>query len=390
MMLTLRRRYVSLLTLGSVLAVASAVALAMLLSASSAAEKQHAPLLGRSAVSSGLVVGLSSGAAGWGGKSTARRLNVITSRTGVKWMRDEFQWNVIEPSRGKFRFSYYDHYMLLVAQQGLHVVAHLMTAPKWASPSVSSVPANPTDYARFIAAVVHRYGPHGTFWQTHPDLRGSAITMYELWNEPYYSTGNGGQYNPGRYARLVKAASIAGHAADPSVKFLVDAEMQSALTRGVWVWWVDGLYQAVPNLNKYFDGVSVHAFGTDTKTLHPVVYGQPYPNFQRLRKIEDIRRLFLHHGAANKPFWIMETGFSTCTQRSSYCVSSGKQVEDFRALFNYLQTTWRSWVQGAFVYRYDDGVPPNSLEGGYGLVHLNGRAKPALSLVKAFASASSG
>ena len=36
------------------------------------------------------------------------------------------------------------------------------------------------------------------------------------------------------------------------------AEMQSAFARGKWRWWVDELYQAVPDLNRYFDGVSVH------------------------------------------------------------------------------------------------------------------------------------
>jgi polysaccharide biosynthesis protein PslG len=388
MMPMLRRRYVRLLSLGCSLAAVSAIAIATVLPASSPAEKPSSQVLGHSALSGGLIVGLSAGAGGWGGSSTLPRLNLLTRRAGVKWMRDEFEWSVIEPRRGTFRWSYYDHYMLLVGQKGLHIVAHLTNAPRWASRSVFSIPADPTAYAQYVAAVVHRYGPSGTFWQQHPTLRGSAITTYELWNEPYYSTGNGGSYSPGRYARLLKAASIAAHAADPSVKILLDAEMQSEQIHGIWTWWVDSLYQAMPSLNRYFDGVAVHAFGTDTKTLRPVVYGVPYPNFQRLRKIEDIRHQMIRHGAAGKPFWIMETGFSTCTQRSSYCVSPRKQVQDFNALFHLLRTTWRSWVQAAFVYRYDDGVPSNSIEGGYGLVHLNGKAKPALSAVRSFASSS--
>ena len=39
--------------------------------------------------------------------------------------------------------------------------------------------------------------------------------------------------------------------------------MQSARdSNGNWQWWTDALYQAVPDLNNYFDGVAVHPYGT--------------------------------------------------------------------------------------------------------------------------------
>jgi hypothetical protein len=238
-----------------------------------------------------------------------------------------------------------------------------------------------------VAAVVGRYGPGGSFWRKHPNLAGSSITAFELWNEPYFANGNGGNYDPGRYARLVKAAGTAGHAAAPSAKFLIEAEMESHLD-GVWTWWVDALYRAVPNLNQYFDGVAVHDFGKDTTNLSPIVYGQPYPNFGRLRRIEDLRQQFLRHLAGEKPFWIMETGWPTCTQPNSDCVTPAQQAANLNTLFGYLKTTWKAWVQAAFVYRYEDGSDPNTVQGGYGLVKLDGVPKQALGLFKPFALAS--
>ena len=122
----------------------------------------------------------------------------------------------------------------------------------------------------------HRYGPHGSFWTSHPTLTKTPITTFELWNEPYYDNGDNGDYNPGRYARLVKAAGAAGHAADPSAKFLIAAENQCALVSGTWVWWIDALYQAVPDLNNYFDGVAVHPYGTDLTNVSYPTPGQAY------------------------------------------------------------------------------------------------------------------
>jgi hypothetical protein len=334
-----------------------------------------------------LVVGLSEGASGYGGATTGQRLDQLMSATHTKWLREELRWSKIEPSAGKFSFSYYDHYMLAAAKRGMHVVALLNDAPRWAAPAAIALPANPTAYAQYVAAVVGRYGAHGSFWRKHPNLSGSAIEAYELWNEPYFGSGNNGQYDPARYANLVKAASTAGHALDPTAKFLLEAEMASQLNR-VWTWWVDALYQAVPGLNSYFDGIAVHDFGHDTNTLPPMIAGQPYAGYGHIRRIEDIRRQFINHGAATKPFWIMETGWSTCTQTSIDCTTPARQAANLTTLFNYIRGTWKNWVQTAFIYRYEDGASPNTVQGGYGLAHLNGKAKPALGIFRLRARAS--
>jgi hypothetical protein len=236
-----------------------------------------------------------------------------------------------------------------------------------------------------VAAVVGRYGPGGSFWREHPALAGSAISTFEVWNEPYFASGNGGVYDPGRYARLVRAAAVAGHSVAPSTRFEIEAEMASHLNR-VWTWWVDALYQAVPGLNRYIAGVAVHDFGLNTTDLSAIVPGQPYPNYDHLRRIEDLRRQFLAHGAGGKPFWITETGWSTCRDASG-CVTPARQAANLATLFDYVRGRWRTWVQGVFVYRYQDGAQPASVQGAYGLVRLDGRPKSALRVFRTFAAA---
>jgi polysaccharide biosynthesis protein PslG len=329
-----------------------------------------------------LVVGLNDGSAGWGGASTGPRLDAVTSQTGTSWVREEFLWSAVEPSPGTFDFSYYDHYMLLAAEHGLHVLALLDGSPSWAASNPNAIPSDPNTYAQFVAAFIARYGPHGSFWQSYPSLAGSAITTYELWNEPYFSSGNGGDYDPAAYAQLVRAAAIAGRAVDPSVTFLLEAEMQSEMTNGQWVWWVDALYQAVPDLNSYVDGVAVHDYGANTTSVPEMVPGKPYDGYGHILRIENLRQQFIAHDAGSKPFWITEAGWSTCTDSSSGCVNESQQASNLQTLFSYVDGPWRSFVQAAFIYSFQDGTDPSNVQDGYGLTHLDGTAKPALAVFR--------
>jgi hypothetical protein len=165
--------------------------------------------------------------------------------------------------------------------------------------------------------------------------------------------------------------------------------MQSAREpNGQWVWWTDALYRAVPALNRYFDGVAIHDYGSDVTGLNPMVRGQAYNNYGHVRRAEDLHRQFLRHGASKKPFWITEAGWSTCTEASSDCVSDAQQAANLATLFGYVRDRWKSWVRAVFIYRYADGTDPTTVQEGYGLTSLNGTPKPALSVFRTAAMSS--
>ncbi len=338
--------------------------------------------------SRGLVIGLDASVAGWG--DIPGRLDQVVSSSGTKWLREDFQWDEIEPQPGKFDFSRYDQYMLAAAQHNTHVLALLFETPSWAGPSWNSIPADPSAYAAYVAAVVGRYGPHGSLWKQHPGLADYAIQTYELWNEPYYDNGDDGNYDPGRYARLVKAAAIAGRQADPAAQFLLAAENQAQLVNSKWVWWVDALYQAVPDLNNYFDGVAVHPYGTNMTGLSFPTPGQAYNGYEQVRRVQAIHREFTQHGAADKLLWITEIGWPTCTSGSDRCTTPAGQAAHLTDVFNYARTDWRSFLQAVFVYSYDDShaEDPNNPEDDYGLAYNNGASKPALSVFRSNAASS--
>ena len=299
--------------------------------------------------------------------------------TGAGWTREAFAWDVIEPQSGSWDFSRYDAVLLSAAQRGLMVLPVLMTAPGWAAPAWNAIPSDPTAYGDYVAHVAARYGPGGSFWSAHPDLAAFAPQYFEIWNEPYYVQFSNNDINPGRYARLVKAAGQAGKAANPQAKFLAAAETDVQPTGGSqWVSWTDAMYQAVPDLNNYFDGVAVHPYSGNQAPDAPV-NGYVHDKFVRMQTIRD---KFVSHGAANKPFWITEIGWSTCTGNNE-CVSESNQAAYTAKLFDMIKTTYSSYVQGIFLYHYTDfgNGDPNDREQWYGMIHRDGSHKPVYNVL---------
>ena len=44
--------------------------------------------------------------------------------------------------------------------------------------------ASYADFGRFVAALIGRYGPEGSFWTGNPSLPKRPIEAWQLWNEP--------------------------------------------------------------------------------------------------------------------------------------------------------------------------------------------------------------
>ena len=93
----------------------------------------------------------------------------LIAETGVRWVRAEFHWSVIEPVPGQgYRWARYDRMVREYNKRGISVLAILTYIPE----------GMPRDwhviddaFQRFAAAVVARYAPQG-------------VHHYEVFNEP--------------------------------------------------------------------------------------------------------------------------------------------------------------------------------------------------------------
>jgi hypothetical protein len=329
----------------------------------------------------GLHVGITIESHGFGDGTGDRQDQALAMN--ATWSREEFDWSVIEPSPGVWDWSRYDRMFTEASPRHLSIVADALESPSWAGSAWNALPSSSSTYADFVAHIAARYGPGGTFWTSHPSLTPDPLGWIELWNEPYCACFSLGGADPARYAALVKASVLAGRAANPGVKYLIESDSTGS---GGRPWFLAGMYAALPSLNQYFDAVAVHPYSYD---VSPAVPSTQY-GFQE--GLTDARNLLVANGAADKPMWITELGWPTCPGGAAYrCVTEAQQATYLKAAFDLVKTTYSSYVRAIFIYHYGDFLPgdPNDREQWFGLSHVDGTHKPAYDTFKAEAAGSS-
>lgn len=305
----------------------------------------------------------------------AGREQDVARRTGVQWLREEFDWDVVEPRRGRWNWRRYDTVIGEAARRRMRVLPLLNGSASWAAPRWNQFPDDLEEYGEYVAKVVERYGPGGRFWRAQPDLAEYAPTHFELWNEPYIEFFSIDKVSPGRYARLARAGAAAGRAANPRAKFLLAADSFYTEAPGVYRNWIDGMYRAVPALNSYFDAVAIHPYSSG---VSPDVYTPAAGTRWQFRRIEEMRSRLVAHGAADKPLWITEVGWATCRGHHD-CVSERAQAAYITRVFDYARGPYAGFVDAVFVYHMNDWGPPDRTEKEYwfGLRRRDGTHKPA-------------
>ncbi len=298
---------------------------------------------------------------------------------GITWVREDFAWSVIEPERNRFVWDRPDAFMRNTARLGIDVLAIAAYAPPWASGHADSdkyPPVAAADYARFVAAIVRRYGPGGTFWASHPTLEPRPIRAIELWNEPWLSVTWRPAPDPAAYARLVRAAATAVKSIDRHVGVLASADLWEYDDSRQSGEWLGPLLAADPDL---WRGHLVDAW-----SLH--VYSQSYgpsdtsaPDSVRFDRLLLVRDLAAAADAA-KPIWITEVGWRVDQPRPD-AVSEAEQAQYLHDGLVRALGEWGSLVQRAFVYEWTD--PAAFADGGgYNLVRPDGSTRPAWDAIK--------
>jgi len=296
---------------------------------------------------------------------------------GVTWVREDFTWSTIEPTRGRFVWTRTDALMRNAARLGMHVLAIATYAPGWASGHQESdkfPPTNPQDYARFAGAIAERYGAGGTFWRANRRLVPSPLTAIELWNEPWDADFWGPGPEPAAYARLVRAAATVLKRSHPGIAVLASADMTG--TGGVE--WFKPLLAADPTLWQSWlvDAWSVHLYCQD-RSPWDVTSQQQY-RFDRVL----VTRALASQAAAAKPIWITELGWST-DPGSADAVSEDTQAKyEYDALYR-ATTEWSSFVRRSFVFTW---TKPSLVANAYNLLRLDGSPRPAWQAIQTLIS----
>jgi len=142
----------------------------------------------------------------------ARRLD----EARVSQIRETFIWNRVEPRKGSFEWAKFDQAVEIAGAHGIKVLGVLAYSADWASSAPSDVtgrtrslypPTNPDDFAKYVTAVVRRYG--------------DRIDEWEIWNEPNHPLFWFPHPNPEAYAVLLHVAAQVIRREDPGAKIVL-------------------------------------------------------------------------------------------------------------------------------------------------------------------------
>lgn len=218
-------------------------------------------------------------------------------RTGATIARCDTLWEATEPEAPidgvhHYDWSFDDSVAGSLAAQRLRWLALIDYSAPWAESVPGqdhSAPSSASDFAAYAAAFAARYGPGGSFWREHPELRAEPVETYEIWNEEDSGFFWKPAPDPARYAALYAAARDAVEFVDPTARVLV-----GGLTNADFL---ASMLSARPDLRGHIDGVAIHPYGHDPADV--------------LASIRASRTLLQSLGLATTPLYVTEFGWTT-------------------------------------------------------------------------------
>lgn len=319
----------------------------------------------------------------------------LVAETGASWLREDFEWEVVEPANDEWKWADTDELFQDAAERGMEILPILNSPPCWAVPKETDPeecwetwPVGNAEYAEFTAEAVKRYGPSGDFWDERPLLDGDLAPRYwEVWNEPYYPSFTNGEVDPARYASLFKAAAIAGDEANSGTDYLiesvVDATVDPEIDPKGWVHWAEEIVDAEPTIGNYIDGIAIHPYPES----HDPTYEPENGTDASFRNTDINYERWLEEGI-NRPIWITETGYSSCNDGVVRCVPGltqtareEKKAEWLAELFDELGKDEYAFVHAVFLYnlRQWPTVPNGNFSSWLGIIDAEDKHLPAWS-----------
>lgn len=221
------------------------------------------------------------------GVNLSQQLGLMAA-AGVERVRAEFNWATAEPYQTwadvppyyrpffvhgpggiPIDFLTTDRLVSAAAKHHLAILPVVISPPAWdAWPTGNHMqPVHDAPYGEYLGALVHRYGPRGSFWSSHRSIPRMPISTWQIWDEPnlpyFWNTAD---WAPS-YVQLLRVARQALRRADPRARIVL-----GSLTGASWRE-LPKIYQ-VHNARRLFDAVAANTYAptpTDViNTLHAV------------------------------------------------------------------------------------------------------------------------
>jgi hypothetical protein len=279
--------------------------------------------------------------------------------TGVRWLRVDFDWSVIQAGGpGSYDWVRTDRVVKAAAARHLSIIALVTYTPEWARPFGTpdkNPPSNPDDFSRFVSTAAQRYASLG-------------VTTWEIWNEPNVATFWYPRPDPEGYTALLVRAAAAIRAVEPHATIISgglapasdkasgsQVDVRTFLTR---------VYAAGGGGS--FDAVGLHPYS------FPQLPGFP-ADYNTFLAAPGLYQVMVDHGDAAKPIWGTEIGAPT--EGGGGSVSEAVQAQIVAQAYE----RWTAWkFTGPLIwFSYADaGFDAANRDEHFGLIDAQGRRKP--------------
>jgi hypothetical protein len=255
------------------------------------------------------------------------------AEVGAGWIRFDFNWSGMEPTRGVYDWSRHDAVVAAARARGLRILGLIAYTPAWARPAGTTnkhPPSHLQDYARFVEKVVRRYA-------------GAGVQHWELWNEPNHA----GFWKPcpdvARYTALLRLGYAAAKRADRRA-FVVSGGLSPAVDNGCNVpprSFLAGIY--ANGGGGSFDALGHHPYSFPAE---PGTADEWSAWQQMVGASPSLRSIMAEHGDAAKQLWATEWGAKIGS------VSEEGQASALRRAYGLFGSY--KWSGPLFAYSYRD------------------------------------
>ncbi len=284
---------------------------------------------------------------------------------GVRWVRFDFDWSVIQPAPGTYNVDAYDRVVRVLNKSGIQVLGLIAYTPSWANGGQSTKffpPTDPKQFATFAGYLAGRYGRMG-------------VHAWEIWNEPNLGQFWGPAPDPTAYAALLRQTYPVIKRQDPRAIVITGGLAQpgnSATTMDA-LQFLQVLYGS--GARPYFDAVGNHPYSAPQM---PADTG--YTNWNRMFATSpSMLSVMQQYSDGGKQIWVTEYGGPT--YGSDVWGTTMTESQQAAMVTQTLQlAAGYAWAGPVFWYNYRDFcayAPGASTECYYGIVRSDGTAKPA-------------
>ena len=306
-----------------------------------------------------------------GGSPAYRAQTLATQRaSGVRLLRQKFDWAIIERSPRRYDLGWYDGFVLAAASHGIRVLPVLFNAPTFYAPRRGNAfcpPRRTARMARFARALVRRYGPRGSLWRRNPGVRKLPIRSWQIWNEPNLRVYWCGRPRARGYARMLRIVGKSIRRVHRRAEIVTAGLPASELTGTIPLpRYIRQLYRA--GAKRWFTTLAINSYARNQRDLGRLLGGT---------------RSLMNSWGDRAKIWVTELGWGDRGPRHRFVVGSRGQARRITSSFAYLRRhRARLRLRGVVYYSWRDARPyPPQYKDMWGLhtglLRLDGSPKPA-------------